>query len=201
MKRIIGIYTIFMLFLGGFSLVAVTWAENKTLEGKTVALIIASQQFRDEEFKEPRDLLTKNGAKVIVASTSTKEAAGMLGMKVKPDILIGDLSVDVLDAVIFIGGMGASEYFTNPRAWEIARETFKQKKVLGAICIAPVTLAEAGLLKGKKATVWQSERKKLETAGAKYTGRPVTIDGNIVTANGPKAAKEFAQAVVGLLRK
>ena len=175
-------------------------ADEKPLVGKKVALIIASQQFRDEEFKEPRDLLIGKGASVFVVSSSLKESTGMLGMKVKPDILLEDLSIDVVDAVLFIGGIGASEYFTDYDAWSVAREAVKRGKVLGAICIAPVTLAKAGLLKGKMATVYSSEKETLIKAGARYTGKPVTVDGNIVTANGPQAAREFAEAVIRLVK-
>ena len=53
-------------------------------------------------------------------------------------------------------------------------------------------------IRGKKATVWDSEGAQatiLEQEGAEYTGEPVTIDGKIVTANGPAAAEEFGQAL------
>lgn len=200
MNKAIRTTILLFLSLAGLIFSGSGLADEKPLEGKKVAFIIASQQFRDEEFKEPRDLLVRKGASVIVASSSLKESTGMLGMKVKPDILIDDLSVDVIDAVLFIGGIGASEYFTNHVAWEIAREANERGKVLGAICIAPVTLAKAGLLKGKMATVYSSEKETLIKAGARYTGKSVTVDGNIVTANGPQAAGEFAEAVIKLVK-
>jgi len=77
----------------------------------------------------------------------------------------------------------------------------KLGKVIGAICIAPVTLANAGLLKGRKATVWASEKARIETKGAIYTGADVQVDDNIVTANGPNAAKAFGEALLKLLAK
>ena len=62
--------------------------KEKSLSGKKVLMIIAHQDFRDEEFKEPYSLFTDEGASVVIASTDTGEAQGMLGMKVKPDILV-----------------------------------------------------------------------------------------------------------------
>jgi len=76
---------------------------------------------------------------------------------VKPDILIKDVNVKTFDAVVFVGGPGAEEYFHNPVALKIAQEAYKEGKVVGAICIAPRILAEAGILKGKKATVFHSQ--------------------------------------------
>lgn len=73
---------------------------------------------------------------------------------------------------------------------------------LGAICIAPTILAKAHVLEGRRATVWNVDEKQsqlLEKYGAEYTGEAVTIDGNIVTGNGPKAAVEFGKALAALV--
>jgi len=71
--------------------------------------------------------------------------------------------------------------------------------VVGAICIAPGILARAGILKGRKATVFPSEIEALKRNGAFYTALPVVIDGRIVTASGPEAAEEFGKALVKTL--
>jgi protease I len=104
------------------------------------------------------------------------------------------------DAVIFVGGVGAEEYWDDATAHAIATATVNTGKLLCAICIAPVTLAKAGVLKGKRVTVFSSERDKLEAEGAIYTGKNVEVDGKIITANGPNAATEFAEAIVKALQ-
>jgi protease I len=171
----------------------------QSLEGKKVALIIASQQFRDEELHEPKQILETAGAKVVVVSSTLEESQGMLGMKVRPDLLVDSLRVADFDAVIFVGGVGAQEYWADSTAHAIAQTALDSGKVLGAICIAPVTLANAGVLSGKKATVWSSERERLEAGGAVYTGADVEVDGRLVTANGPGAARAFGKRIVTLL--
>lgn len=60
-------------------------------------------------------------------------------------------------------------FIHNSVALRIAQDSVKLGKVLGAICIAPRILAEAGVLKGKKATVWHSEAEALKRKGAIYT--------------------------------
>lgn len=166
-----------------------------------IAMIIASKDFRDEEFAVPCGIFKKAGATVTVASSSLRPAKGTLGTVVTPEALYTDIDPKAFDAVLFVGGGGAEEYWNDPKAHAIARKTLEAKKVLAAICIAPVTLANAGLLKGKRATVWPSEGRRLAEHGAIYTAAPVEVDGAIITASGPKHAKDFAEAIVAALAR
>ena len=145
------------------------------IDEKEVVMIIAKENFRDEELREPQKILEKQGAKVTIASSSLITATGMFGAEAEPDILIDDVKVEDYDAIVFVGGAGASEYWNNPTAHKIAKKAEESEKILGAICIAPVTLANAGVLEGKRATVWGSEVGKLKEKGANinYT-HPVT---------------------------
>jgi protease I len=165
------------------------------LKGKKVVMIIASKNFRDEEYLEPKKILTEAGATVVTASSSLSQATGMLGAKVKPDILISDLNPDDYDAVIFVGGSGSDEYWENSVAHNIARKAIEKNKIVSAICIAPVTLANAGLLAGKKVTAFPSVQGQISKSGAKYTGRPVEQDGKIITGSGPEAARQFGETI------
>jgi len=167
---------------------------------KKVVMVIAENNFRDEELLEPKKILEENGIEVTVASTSLNYSKGMLGAKYKPERLLSDINAADFDAVIFVGGGGASQYWDDPVAQKLAQDAFKANKVLAAICIAPVTLAKAGVLKGKRATVWSSEGDKLKASGATYTAKAVEKDGNVITASGPSAAAEFAEEIVKALK-
>jgi len=166
-----------------------------------ILMIIAHKNFRDEELLIPKKIFERAGYKVVVASSTLKVCKGMLGSKVKPDLLISKVNVKKYAAVVFVGGTGAVEYFNSPQARRIIREAYEQGKVIGAICLAPCILAKAGILKGKKATIWYSESFCLLENGARYTGKPVTVDGKIVTGAGPFAAKDFALAILKLLEE
>lgn len=169
--------------------------------GKKVLMVIASDQFRDEEYQKPRALLEGGGVKVTVACSSLNEATGMLGLKVRPDILLKDAEVEEYDGVVFVGGMGATEYWDNPTAHALARLAHQSGKLTSAICLGPMTLANAGLLKGKKATIWKDAVTDFKTKGVVYTGRPVERDGKIVTGSGPEAAEEFGKALLEVLER
>jgi len=170
------------------------------LKEKKVLMIIAAQGFQDEEFGQPYNLLTRLGATVKIACSQKNKATGMFGREVQPDLLIEECKVDDYDAVIFIGGAGASEYFDNQTAQALARAAGAKDKVLGAICIAPATLANAGVLKGKRATSFPSEQGRLAAKGAQLVKQNVVVDGKLVTAVGPQAARDFAEALVRLLQ-
>jgi len=171
------------------------------LKGKSIVMIIASSNFRDEEMNVPLGFFRANGAEVRIASKSLNDSRGMLGSTVKPDMLYTDIDVSDFDAIVFVGGSGSSEYWNDPFAHRIAQQALDSNKVLAAICIAPVTLANAGILSGRKATVFPSEKAQLEKNAAQYTGNKVEVDGNVVTADGPQSAEKFAKEIAKLLTK
>jgi len=171
----------------------------KTLAGKKIVMIIAYHDFRDEEFFTPFSVLKEAGAEVMVASSQQGKAKGMLGKSVEVNTLIGDITVTNFDAIVFIGGTGAQEYFNSPIAHRLAQDAVFQRKVLGAICIAPVTLANAGVLKGKKATCFSSVKPLIGKAGALIQNQSVVCDGSLITADGPQSASGFAAALVAAL--
>ncbi|MDI6825706.1 MAG: DJ-1/PfpI family protein [Candidatus Aenigmarchaeota archaeon] len=164
-----------------------------------VLMIIAPKNFRDEELFNTKEELESSGNDVTIASTATNTATGMLGGTVTPEMTIDEVNVDDYDAIVFVGGSGSSIYFNNSKAHEIAKNAHRKGKVIGAICIAPSTLANAGILKGKRATCWSSERGNLRAKGAIYTGNSVEKDGKIITADGPSSARNFGREIAKLL--
>jgi len=175
---------------------------EKLLAGKSIAMIIAFREFRDEEYFIPKQNLEIAGAKITTVSSSLGTAIGKMGGDARVDLTLDNLEVNNYDAVLFIGGPGAVKYMDDSKAHQIAQGTLSNGKILGAICIAPTILAKAGVLEGKRATVWFSNMDKsavkiLKEEGAIYKEEPVVVDGKIITANGPQSAREFAQAVTG----
>lgn len=194
MKEILFILSVFALLAG--------WVSNSSagkLSGKKILLVIAFNDFRDEEYLEPRKAFEKEGAKVIVASSSLGNAKGMLGAKAKVDILLKDAKAEDYDCVVFVGGSGSPEYWENASAHALAKSAVEKGKVLGSICLATATLAKAGVIKGKRATGWASSKGEIVSGGANYTGVKVEVDGKFISGSGPEAAKDFASALVKAL--
>ncbi len=166
---------------------------------KRVLMIIAPSNFRDEELFVTKRVLESRGVRVFVTALGATEATGMLGGKVKIDMPFDVAANRRFAAVLLVGGSGARVYWNNIRIYNRLRKAYRHGSIIGAICISPVTLCRAGLLKGRKATVWGGVSGMLKKCGARYTGKQVEVDGRIVTANGPWAAKGFANAVLKLM--
>jgi len=166
-----------------------------------VVFVIAKSRFRDEELFHSKEELEKKGIETVIASTERGPCLGSLGEPTEAELSLEEINSDEFNAIVFVGGAGAAVFFDNQTALSLAREFFEQKKVVGAICIAPSILANAGLLKGKNATAYPSEEENLKEKGANYSGKPVESDGKIVTANGPGAAREFGSKIVELLKE
>jgi protease I len=165
----------------------------------SVLMVIAPDQFRDEEYAEPREVLVERGADVSTASLAPGPCRGKLGMMARADFALADVDPSGFDAVVFVGGGGSKVFFDDVRAHHIARELHGAGKVVGAICIAPSILARAGLLEGRDVTSFPSQETDLEAYGARFTDSPVEVDGTIVTANGPEAARAFGEALAEAL--
>ena len=177
---------------------------EKTIENKKIVMVIAFKDFRDEEYFVPKEILEGAGAEVKTASNKMGRALGADGGEVEIDLLVKDLNPADFDVVVFIGGPGCLGNLDNENSYQVAKETVSQNKILASICISPIILAKAGVLKGKKATVWSSPMdrspvKILEENGAIYQDELVVVDGKIITGNGPGAAKEFGEAIVEVL--
>jgi len=168
---------------------------------KRALIIIAKEGFQDLEYQKTRAGLESAGHEITVASTERGECRGKFGGVEVSKIALNDVDATQFDVIAFIGGPGAAALADNEDAKRIARDAVRFKKKLGAICIAPTILARAGVLKGKRASVWDSggaQAALLALEGASYTGDFVTVDGDIVTANGPDAAEEFGRALAAL---
>jgi protease I len=167
-------------------------------------MIIAQNGYQDLEYKGTREELERGGFSITVASDQGGTCRGKLGSAVNGAIPLKQVKVSDYDLVAFIGGPGAEAYTRHPEALRIAHDAAAEGHPLGAICIAPLVLAKAKVLEGKRATVWDDGRGTqagiLRQAGAEYTGDSVTRDGLIVTGNGPEAASEFGRTLVALVQ-
>ena len=164
-----------------------------------VVIAIAPEKYRDEELAEPIAALNKAGIAFDIASTKPGPCKGMLGGKTVAGMSFDDIDPKNYDGLIIIGGSGCQSYLWDDDLLRPLIVYFHETgKVVGAICLAPVVLAKAGILKQKKATVYESPVAVLEMKKGKavLVSQPVVTDGRIVTANGPAAAKDFAAAVI-----
>ena len=169
-------------------------------------MIIARKDFRDEEYFIPLEIFHKAGLGVVTAGSKTGTAVGVLGGEAEVTLDLKDAKAADFDALIFVGGNGAQEYFDNDAAHRLAQDFYNAGKIVGAICIAPVILANAGVLKGRVATVWSNALDKtgpkaLKQGACAVSGDAVVVSGNVITGRDRDAAEEFALVVTREMAK
>ncbi len=171
---------------------------------KKIIFFIAQKNFRDEEYFIPKNIFEKNQFRTETASISRGMAIGSEGGDAVISLSLDDVNVDDFDAFVFVGGGGALIYLDNEKVYSIIKEARTKKKVIGAICIAPVILAKAGILEGVRATVWSSSMEKrpikaLKENKAIYVDEGVVVDKSIITAKGPSFSNDFAKKIIDIL--
>ncbi|MEW6062767.1 MAG: DJ-1/PfpI family protein [Nanoarchaeota archaeon] len=168
---------------------------------KRILMVIARENFRDEELLVPKRLFLENKYEVEVASDGVERAKGMLGAKTDVDIDISEVDVSDYNAVVFVGGSGVDEskVYENRDYLNVAKAASYKGKIVAAICLASKVLANAGLLSGRKASCYESAINYIKSKGANYVGEKVVQDGRIITAPNPGFAKEFGEKIIKAL--
>ena len=145
--------------------------------------------FEETEAVTTYDILKRAGLAVTVVGVGGKTIRGAHGLTVEADVPeTADLSDP--DMIVLPGGMPGARNLKNSGAVSRAiRNALAGNKIIGAICAAPgVVLAGTGALTGKRWTCYPG----FEVPEGRHTGVRAERDGNLITANGPGAAPEFA---------
>lgn len=174
---------------------------------KKVLFILMPYNFQDHEFNEPYKILKARGHSIDIAGWSKEVAVGSFGLQVTPDILLEDIETEALafyDAVVIPGGSASTEFLWDSKITQkLVQEFHKIKKLVATICYACAVPAQAGILKGKAATIYPTdEAKELflkhEVVFADK-GCVVLPEEKIITAQGPKFARMFGQEIIEFL--
>ncbi len=164
--------------------------------------LIVPDGFRDEEYSIPKTIFEKNNIQVITSSTVGGKLTGKCGLTTASvDILLKDTQAKDYACIVVVGGQ--KTFWHNPKIISLIQEIYKDNKAIGAICSSGVLPAQAGLLNNKKGTAFPGveEIAELKKYGVVYNAQPVEQEGNIVTADGPAAAKLFAEKLVALIKR
>lgn len=176
-------------------------AQQQESASKSALIVIAPADFRDDEFSVTYDSLKQHKVKITVASTDTTPATGMFGTVVKPDISLDKSNVDDFDALIIIGGKGCEQLWNSETLHAIVQEFDSEKKLIGAMCIAPMVLARAGILVDKIVTAYPTVRDEIGKCCRSCTDADVEVSDNVVTCSGPRASASFATTIVTILKQ
>ncbi len=134
-----------------------------------------------------------------VATVYDEPVHGHLQDEFLVDEPLEDQTLERYSGVIFAGGKGALELADHPTCQRLAREAAEAGKLIGAWDLSVAVPARAGVLRGRRVTGSPALAEELRRAGARYTGRPVEVDGTIVTAFDASAGVRFGKALVSVV--
>lgn len=101
------------------------------------------------------------------------------------------------DALVLPGGaLNPDQLRTNPKAVQFVKSFFEAGKPVAAICHAPWTLIEAGVVKGRTLTSWPSLQTDLRNAGATWVDQEVVVDKGLVTSRNPNDIPAFNNKMI-----
>jgi len=167
-----------------------------------VTIVVAPDGYHEGEFHSTADALAAAGYRLQLVSTQTGTAKGMHGESME----ILQTAADVQDiglGVVVSGGTGITKVWNDEALLALVRRAYDDGKLVAGICAAPAVLGNAGVLQGKQACWYDgpNTNNEMRGAGCENSGAHVTVDGSVVTADGPSAAQAFGEAVVCVLNE
>jgi protease I len=172
------------------------------LRDKKVAILVADM-FEQVELTEPRKALEDAGATTEIVSIEEGDVQGFdhydKADTVRADRTVEEVSADDYDALLLPGGVGNPDNLRqDENAVAFVRGFFEQGKPVAAICHAPWTLIEAGVVSGRTLTSFPSLQTDLRNAGASWVDEEVVVDGNLVTSRRPDDLPAFNRELTKL---
>jgi protease I len=175
------------------------------LKGKKVAFL-AADMFEQVELAEPWKALEQAGAELELVSLKDGEIQGFnhydKADTFRVDRTVEETSASDYDGLVLPGGVGNPDNLRqDENAVQFVRDFFEQGKPVGAICHAPWTLVEAGVVRDRTLTSFPSLQTDIRNAGGNWVDEEVHVDNGLVTSRKPddlpafnnKLIEEFAE--------
>lgn len=167
-----------------------------------IAVIFANGT-EEIEALTPVDVLRRAKIDVDVVSINGIAPTGSHNIKVVADRVIENTYLNDYDGIVIPGGMpGATNISENEDVVNCLKNFMLNGKMIASICASPaVVLANKGVIANKRVTCYPSINFVSMLKNNFYTEKDVEVDGNLITANGPKSAFEFSLKIVEYLGK
>jgi protease I len=174
-----------------------------SLSGKTIAFLVAPEGIEQVELTEPWKAVEQAGGTPKLVSTETGEVQAFNHLD-KADTFPVDATVTdgaEYDGLVLPGGVANPDFLrTQPDAVAFTKSFFDAGKPVAAICHAPWTLVEAGVLDGRRLTSWPSLQTDIRNAGAEWVDEEVVVDltgpAPLITSRKPDDLKAFNDKIL-----
>ncbi|MFG1696829.1 type 1 glutamine amidotransferase domain-containing protein [Nonomuraea sp. NPDC049309] len=174
------------------------------LDGKTIAFLVAPEGVEQVELTEPWKAVKQAGGTPRLVSTRHGRIQAFHHLDKADHFAVDEIVTEAdpatYDGLVLPGGVANPDFLRlSPEAVGFVRAFAEAGKPVAAICHAPWTLIEAGVVRGRTLTSWPSLQTDLRNAGATWVDKEVVVDtegpGPLVTSRKPDDLKAFCQAV------
>ena len=156
-------------------------------------LVVLAEGFEEIEAITPIDLLRRAEAEVTIASIGDLELTGRSGIRLIAESTLDNVQDKTFDLIVIPGGPAFKILRQDLRLRTLLQRHAKEEKIIAAICAAPTTLLDAGLLKDRAYTAHFSVSDELPQI---VKTQAVVEDGPIITSQGAGTATTFSLALV-----
>src|SRR2546423_9678873 len=181
------------------------WRERshmaEQLRGRRIAFLVANEGVEQVELTRPWEAVREAGAEVELIAPETGEVQAVNHLDkadtFRVDRTVADIRASDYDGLVLPGGVANPDILrTVPEAVEFTRDFFEAGKPRGAICHAPGTLLQAGVLDARTVTSWPSLRTDIRNAGGNWVDEEVHVDAGLVTSRKPDDLDAFCDKIV-----
>jgi protease I len=170
------------------------------LKGKKIAFL-ATDMFEQVELTEPWKALEEAGADLDLVSLKEGEIQGFnhydKAGTFKVDKTVEEASANDYAGLVLPGGVGNPDTLRqDENAVRFVRDFFEQGKPVAAICHAPWTLIEAGVVRSRTLTSFPSLQTDIRNAGGNWVDEEVHVDNGLVTSRKPDDIPAFNTKVI-----
>ena len=167
----------------------------------TIAFLTSAEGIERAELVEPWQAVIDAGHDAVLLSPETGEVQLFEHLDkadTRPvDKTVAEASVDDYDALVLPGGVANPDALRmDEGAVAFIRDFVASGKPVAAICHAPWTLVEAGVLEGRTLTSWPSLQTDIRNAGGTWVDEKVVTDANLITSRNPDDIPAFNSALL-----
>jgi protein deglycase len=126
------------------------------------------------------------------------------GMQLKMDRVIDNINIDDYAALLIPGGFEEAGYYDElfcGQCQDLIKGFNSKNKYLISICVGSIPIARTGILIGRNATTYKSDKRqgKLREYGAILQNDKIVVDKNIISSNSPATSIDVSFMTIELL--
>jgi protease I len=177
-----------------------------SLNGRTVAFLVANEGVEQVELTEPWRAVEQAGGRPVLLAPKAEQVQAFHHLDkadtFTPDKGVADAVVADYDGLVLPGGVANPDQLRmSEEAVAFARGFFEAGKPVAVICHGPWTLVEAGVVQGRTLTSWPSLRTDIRNAGGTWVDEEVVVDAGLISSRKPDDLPAFCATLVAEIAK